>query len=87
MAIIWAIINGIMVFVLVWLYQPLLRLTIMWVYAFTPLVTVPLQAIFTPLVDVGARIFRQIRIKATLDGSFAESLAAAGRRGSQTHPV
>ena len=85
MAILWAIINGIMVFVLVWLYQPALRLTIMWIYAATPLITVPLQAIFTPLVDVSARLFRQIRVKATLDGSFAERLAAGGRRDSQSN--
>ena len=86
MSLIWAIISGIMVFILVWLYQPGLRLTIMWIYAITPLVTVPLQAIFTPLVDVAARIFRQIRIKAKLDGSFAERLA--GQSGhSRTHSM
>lgn len=79
MSILWAIINGIMVFILVWIYQPALRMTIMWIYAITPLATVPLQAIFTPLVDVVARIFRQIRIKAKLDGSFAERLARHGR--------
>ena len=83
MAILWAILNGIMVFILVWLYQPVLRVTVMWIYAFTPLVTVPIQAIFTPLVDVSARIFRQIRIKASLDGSYAEKLA--GR--NQVHSV
>ena len=83
MAILWAILNGIMVFILVWLYQPVLRVTVMWIYAFTPLVTVPIQAIFTPLVDVSARIFRQIRIKASLEGSYAEKLA--GR--NQVHSV
>ena len=85
-SLLWAIINGIMVFVLVWIYQPALRMVIMWIYAITPLATVPLQAIFTPLVDVGARIFRQIRIKVRLDGSFAERLA--GQSGhSRTHSV
>ena len=44
MAILWAVLNGIMVFVLVWLYQPVLRVTVMWIYAVTPLITVPLQA-------------------------------------------
>ena len=74
MALIWAVVNGIMVFILVWLYQPVLRMIVMWIYAVSPLVSVPLQAIYTPLVDVHARIFRQIRIKAKLDGSFAERL-------------
>ena len=83
MALFWACLNGFMMFLFVWLYQPFLRLTIMWLYAFTPLVTVPLQAMLTPLVDVYARIFRQIRVKATLDGSFAERLAAAGHRVQQ----
>ena len=87
MTLLWALINGIMVFVLVWLYQPVLRLTIMWIYALTPLVTVPLQAIFTPLVDVGARIFRQIRIKAKLDGALAEKLAGKSRERSRTYSV
>ena len=75
MAILWAILNGLMVFILVWLYQPVLRVTVMWIYALTPLFTVPIQAILTPLVDVSARIFRQIRIKANLEGSFADRLA------------
>ena len=83
MALLWALLNGIMVFILVWLYQPALRVTVMWIYAVTPLVTVPLQAIFTPLVDIQARIFRQIRIKANLDGSFAERLAGH----THTHSV
>ena len=86
LAIIWAVINGIMVFILVWLYQPVLRMTVMWIYAVTPLVTVPLQAIYTPLVDAHARIFRQIRIKAKLDGSFAERLAGINSQ-RQVHSV
>ena len=75
----WALLNAIMVFILVWLYQPVLRVTVMWIYAVTPLVTVPLQAIFTPLVDIQGRIFRQIHIKAKLDGSFAKRLAGHTR--------
>ena len=78
MARLWAFFNGSVRFFYVWIYQPCLRLYVMWSYAFTPLVTVPFQAMLTPLVDVYARIFRQIRVKATLDGSFAERLAAAG---------
>ena len=74
MALMWAILNGFMVFCLVWLYQPLLRIMIMLIYALAPWATVPLQAFYTPLIDAHARIFRQIRVKATLDGSFAERL-------------
>jgi hypothetical protein len=75
MALFWAIFNGFMVFLYVWLWQPILRLSTMWLYAVSPLASVPLQAFFAPLIDVSARIFRQIRVKATLDGPFAERLA------------
>ena len=80
MLIFWALFNAVVVFILVWIYQPGLRVMIMVTYAWMPLVTVPLQAMLTPLVDASARIFRQIRIKANLEGSFAERLA----RGNQT---
>ena len=70
--ILYAIFNAFAVFFVVWMYQPLLRVLVMLTYAFAPLVTVPLQAVFTPLVDVNARLFRQIRIKANLGGTFAE---------------
>ena len=64
-----AFINSLMAFVLVWLWGPVLRLTIILTYAVTPLATVPIQAILTPLVDVQARFFRQIRVHAVLGGS------------------
>ena len=75
MAILWAILNGLFVFIHVWIYLPAMKITIFWVYAFAPLMAAPIQAIFTPLVDVSARIFRQIRIKATLNGPLGEKLA------------
>ena len=64
----------------------------MLIYATSPLVTVPLQALCIPLVDAAARFFRQIRIKTTLDGSFAERLAAGrhchgGCSCNQNHQV
>ena len=79
MAVFWAMFNGFMVFFYVWFYQPFLRLSTMWMYALSPLVSVPLQAFFAPISDVVARIFRQIRVKATLDGPFAERLAGQAR--------
>ena len=56
----------------------------MWTYAFAPLATVPLQAICAPFIDIGARIFRQIRIKAKLDGAFAERLAELRQTDAQS---
>ena len=66
--IIWAFVNGIMAFLYSWIWSPVLRLSIFWLAAILPLVTMPLVVIFKPLVDVSARIFRQIRIKANLNG-------------------
>ena len=74
MAILWAILNGLFVFIHVWIYLPIMKITVFWVYAFAPLVAAPIQAVFTPLVDVSARIFRQIRVKATLNGNIADKL-------------
>lgn len=38
--------------------------------AVIPAAVEPMKAFLTPLVDVHARIFRQIRIAATLNGGF-----------------
>ena len=67
-AILWAFIYGIIVFVLSWIWSPVLRLTLLAFNAVVPLCTEPFQAMFSPLVDVSARFFRQIRIKLSLDG-------------------
>ena len=69
MTILWALINGLMAFVLVWLWGPTLRLTIILIYSVIPLATGPTLAVLTPLVDVLARFFRQIRVHAELAGS------------------
>ena len=63
LAILFAIINGIVSFVHVWIFGPSLKVTLLWVYAVAPLATAPLTAIYTPLVDATARIFRQIRVQ------------------------
>ncbi len=69
----WAIVNGIMTFVLVWMWGPALRLTVTLVYSVAPTWYVPVQAILTPIVDVFARIFRQCVIKAKLNGGIDTS--------------
>ena len=66
--IVWAFVNGIMAFIYSWIWSPALRLSIFWLAAALPLVTMPLVVIFKPLVDVSARMFRQIQIKANLNG-------------------
>ena len=45
MAIVWAIVNGITVFTVVWLCGPAIKLTVSLVYALAPAFTAPLQAI------------------------------------------
>lgn len=66
-----AIFNGLISFIHVWMYGPFLKITILWVYALTPLLTVPLRA----MVDVCARSFRQFRIQAKFTGFTAGSVA------------
>ena len=60
--VLFALINGVVSFVHVWIFSPLAKVTLLWVYAIVPLAVAPLKAFFTPLVDVQARIFRQIRV-------------------------
>jgi len=67
-AFLFAFLYGLTSFILSWIWSPSLRLTLLTVNAVLPVVTEPLRALFLPLVDVSARIFRQIRIKTTLDG-------------------
>ena len=64
----WAIVNGIMAFILVWVWGPALRLLVVVVYSVAPAYVVPVQAIFSPIVDVFARIFRQCVIQAKMSG-------------------
>ena len=79
-AFLFAIINAIMVFVHVWIYGPLLKLTLLWTYALAPLVVAPIRAMYQPLVDASARVFRQIRVDGKLNGSYAERLAGSQPR-------
>lgn len=74
LTVIWAIVNGITAFVLVWLWGPALRYAIVWIYAFAPAVTTPMRALISPIVDVLARIFRQCRIQANVSGSLERKL-------------
>lgn len=74
-AFIWAIINGINTFIHVWIWGPTLKFIQVWIFALAPVITVPLRAILTPLVDAQARIFRQIRVHANLNGPFAKAFA------------
>ena len=70
---VWAIINGIISFVLVWIWGPALRLTVVVVYSVAPAYYVPVQAILSPIVDVFARLFRQCVIQAKLSGGVTTS--------------
>ena len=74
MAILWAIINGIVVFTIVWLWGPAIKLVVLAVYAAAPAFTSPIQAVLAPLADVIARIFRQIRVRANINGSFIKNI-------------
>lgn len=62
LAIIFALLNGVMSFIHVWIFGPTVKVTLLWVYAIIPLAVAPLRAFFEPLVDIHARIFRQIRV-------------------------
>ena len=66
MAFIFAIVNGIVNFVLVWLWGPSIKITVSIVYAAAPAVKAPYQVFLAPLADIGARMFRQIRVKSDL---------------------
>ena len=66
--IIWALFSGITAFVYSWIWSPVLRVAIFWLAALLPLITVPIVIMYRPLVDVTARVFRQIQIKANLNG-------------------
>ena len=67
MAFLAALLSALTSFLYTWLWGPLLKNFTFWVYALAPVVSVPVQALYTPLVDASARVFRQIRISASLD--------------------
>ena len=70
---VWAIINGIMIFVLVWIWGPVLRLMVVTIYSVAPAYYVPVQAVLSPIVDVFARLFRQCVFRIKLNGGVATS--------------
>ena len=69
----WAIVNGIMTFVLVWLWGPALRLFVTVIYSVAPAYFVPVQAVLSPIIDVLARIFRQCVVQAKVSGGLTTS--------------
>jgi hypothetical protein len=73
--ILWAIINGITAFVLVWMWGPALRYLIVWVHAIVPAVMIPVTALLTPYVDVMARFLSKIKVTANVNGSLGKKLA------------
>ena len=73
LTIVWAIVNSITTFYLVWMWGPALRLFMVLIYAVAPAVTIPFNALVSPVVDVFARIFRQCRIR--VSGDFGNKAA------------
>ena len=63
-----AIVNGIAVFTLVWIWGPLMKLMVATLYAVAPVYTVPTQIALTPIMDSFGRVFRQIIIQTKLSG-------------------
>lgn len=66
--IVWAFLGGIFAFIYSWIWSPILRVLIFILAAVLPVATMPLVLLCRPLVDVSARMFRQIQIKANLNG-------------------
>ena len=58
-----AVVNGLAVALLVWVWGPVLKLWMNFFHAFLPLLTGPCVILFTPLVDVLARLLRQCRVQ------------------------
>lgn len=75
LAVIWGIILSFVSFTISWLLYPSLKSFLLVVNSTLPALTEPLKAFFTPLVDVSARFFRQIRVKASLDGGLMSPFA------------
>lgn len=72
---VWGIILSFVSFTMSWLWNPSLKVFLLVVNSTLPAITEPLKALFTPLVDVSARVFRQIRVKASLDGGLMSPFA------------
>ena len=74
---IWAVLMGFFTFYVNFVWSPSLRLALLLVASMLPLVTQPLRILLSPLADAIARVFRQIRIKATLDGGLFDPASDA----------
>ena len=75
MAFLWAVLYGFIMFYITYIWSPALRLILLLINTALPVITEPLRALLTPLADVAARMFRQIRIKAQLNGGLLSPLA------------
>ena len=68
LAVLWGIIIAISAFIYTWIWGPALKTVLMWLYASVPLVLAFLRSVYRPFVDVSARIFRQIRLRSSVNG-------------------
>ncbi len=75
-----ALINGGLVFLLVWVWGPMLRMALISLLAVIPIITVPYVAFYSPIADVVARIFRQCRFRVDLNSALGRNLP-----GGQEH--
>ena len=71
--VIFAMFWSLVAFAATWIWWPILRFFLFLIGTIAPIVNEPMKAFLTPLTDVHARIFRQIRINATLNGGFTHS--------------
>lgn len=75
----WALLLSLVAFVVTWMYSPGLKMVLLVINSTLPIVTEPLKALFTPLIDVLARVFRQIKVDATLGGGLLAPLSRGGQ--------
>ena len=88
MSLVWGILNGILIFVLVWLWAPVVRMLVVMVYASAPLISVPMHAYIAPFFDAVARSFSQIRTQVTLGGRLGlDKSTRSGGSAGQENPV
>lgn len=80
LAILWAILNGIMIFVYVWIWGPVLRFFIIHVYSVAPAATVPVRAILGPVFETIGLMLSHIRFK----GKLSRDNAACNKPTEQT---
>lgn len=67
-ALLWGILSGIVAFIVVWIWNPGLKLAVFVFYSIAPAIYAPPKTFLRPYVDIYARIFRQIHIKANFGG-------------------